>query len=236
MSLAASEARALPPTRRGRGLRTSVLVAAIPLAILIWLGVWQLQRLQWKSAMLARIDAAEQTAPVPLGAAAPPLFTRVTVSGTLHGPAILYGADVRDDHMGAQLIETLDRPGSLPLLVMLGWVRTDASRPTPVSGPATLTGYIRLPEPATWLSAPDDAAARRFYSLNPAAISPGAAPFTLVALGPPPSSPDAPIPADTLPRPTNNHLQYALTWFGLAAALVGVFVARVLKKETTGPF
>lgn len=51
---------------------------------------------------------------------------------------------------------------------------------------------------------------------------PDAAPFTLIAMGAPqPGS--LPDPARTLPRPPNNHLSYAFTWFGLAASLVAVF-------------
>ncbi|MBV8911687.1 MAG: SURF1 family protein, partial [Acetobacteraceae bacterium] len=48
------------------------------------------------------------------------------------------------------------------------------------------------------------------------------APFVVVALGP---STSAPEPAHALPRPPNDHLQYAITWFGLAAACLGVFAA-----------
>ena len=70
-----------------------------------------------------------------------------------------------------------------------------------------------------------------FYTLDPRAIGDAlgvhnVAPFTLVALGAP-AAPDGPVPADTLPRPPNNHLQYAFTWFGLAGALAAVFVAWV---------
>ncbi|MBN8904164.1 MAG: SURF1 family protein, partial [Rhodospirillales bacterium] len=67
-----------------------------------------------------------------------------------------------------------------------------------------------------------------FYTLDPAAIGralglPTVAPYTIVALGdtPPQRWPD---PAKHLPRPPNNHLSYAITWYGLAAALVVIFI------------
>jgi surfeit locus 1 family protein len=74
-------------------------------------------------------------------------------------------------------------------------------------------------------SAADDPAARRFYTFDPAAIGaalglPGTEPFALVALGPGGALPD---PDRRMPRPANNHLGYAITWYGLAAALAGVF-------------
>ncbi len=88
-------------------------------------------------------------------------------------------------------------------------------------------GYVRPPDTPGLFSARDDPAARRFYTLNPAAIGAAlglqrVARFTLVALGDP--RPGVyPDPARHLPRPANNHLVYAITWFGLAASLAAVF-------------
>ncbi len=200
-------------------------------SILIALGIWQLKRLHWKEAILARIDAAEQSVPVDLTGETPLLFARVTAHGVLRGAHLaLYGADVHGTHMGAQAIEVLDRAGEKPILVDLGWVVTDQGRPSPQTGPVDVTGYIRLPETPNFLSASDDPDGLHFYTLNPKTIGPAlgapdAAPFTLVALKTPLGAKlprGAPEPADALPRPPNNHLQYALTWFGLAGALIWV--------------
>jgi len=202
--------------------------------ILLTLGFWQLHRLAWKEALLAEIAHAERAPPVPLTGAAPSRFARVTVSGTLRpGVFALYGADVRDIRgvpaMGAQLLQILDRPGDAPILVDLGWVPADLHTPIkPREGAADVTGFVRPAEHAGFLAAPDDPDGRRFYTLDPAAIGralgvPALAPFTLVAEGPAP--PSGPIPAETLPSPPNNHLQYAWTWFGLAGSLLVVFAA-----------
>jgi surfeit locus 1 family protein len=227
-----------PSVTRRTPIAGAAIATAIALAILSALGVWQLHRLAWKQGLLAQIDTAEHAPPVPLAATttAPALFTRVTASGTLRGePHALYGSEVQGNHLGAQLVEILERDHAPPLVVVLGWVATDRGKLHPVSGPATITGYIRLPEQPNWLSAADDLEGRHFYTLAPATLAtalgaPDAAPFTLVALGPAPASPSAPIPADALPRPVNNHLQYAFTWFGLGAALLGVFVAWAIKR------
>jgi surfeit locus 1 family protein len=218
-----------------RPILGAAIATAIATAILIALGVWQLQRLTWKNGLLAQIDAAEAAPPHPIGPATPPLFARVTTQGILSpAPVALYGAEVRNNHMGAQLIERLDRPGLPPILTVLGWVPTDTGQPRPQAGPATITGYIRLPETPNWLSATDDPESRHFYTLNPATIgpalgAPNAAPYILVAMGP---AGNGPIPAETLPRPVNNHLQYALTWFGLAGALLGVFIVWARSRKS----
>jgi surfeit locus 1 family protein len=217
----------------GPGLLTLVM-----LALLLWLGTWQLQRRVWKAGLLADIDRGEQAPPIPLGATTPSRFTKVSATGVLEGKFALYGSDVRDvgpsTQIGAQLLEVLDRPGMAPVLVDLGWVRADYRDAVhPVTGPATVIGYIRAPEHPGWLSAADDVAGQHFYTLDPAVIASAlgvsnAAPFTLVALGN--AAGAGPVPADALPRPADNHLQYAITWFGMAATLLVIFAAWVRGK------
>ena len=217
-----------------RRLLVPGLSALCLFAILIGLGTWQIHRLHWKRAILAQIAHAEASPPVPLTGEPSP-FTKVAVTGRLRTDlSALYGDDVRDTsrgpQMGAFLIQPLERPGAPPLLVELGWVPQD--RTTPIAEPqgaVTITGYVHPPDQPHWFSASDDPATRTFYTLNPQAIGAAlglhsVAPFILVALGPQP--PELwPDPAKHLPRPPNNHLQYALTWYGLAGVLVVMFVS-----------
>jgi surfeit locus 1 family protein len=213
----------------------------VALCILVALGIWQLQRREWKAGILAAIDHAEAAPPIPMPAD-PPQFAKVFVSGTLLPGRALYGVDVRDQlggppREGAQLMAVLARRDGPDVVVDLGWVPTDGGAPDPLL-PATVQGYVRTPDHPGWLSANDDPARRHFYTLNPAVIATSLgvqnpAPFTLVAMGKPAGA-GAPVPADALPRPPNNHLQYAFTWFGLGAALVGVFVSWVLQQKAGG--
>ena len=196
------------------------------------LGIWQVQRLAWKRGLLAQIDVAERAPPVPLPPDPTP-FQKIFVSGTLDpARAAAYADDVRDDEhgnavMGTHLVEPLLRAGQPPLLVDLGW---EAYPPKPQGGRATITGFIRPAERPTWLSAKDDPARRRFYTLDPTAIAKpldlhDPEPYTLVALGPP-AMPD---PERALPRPPNDHLQYAITWFSLS--LVGIVMFGVWARR-----
>ena len=218
------------------------LMAATMLLVLLGLGTWQLRRLAWKEAILAQIAQAEASPPVPLppspGEAAPPPFTKVAASGTLmHDKQALFGAEVRDTlagpDLGAYLIEPLQRAGAPPLLVDRGWV--PLKRTTPVAmpqGEVTIAGYVHQADTPGMFAAHDDVAGRHFYTLDPAAIGAAlgldrVAPFVLIALGPQ-AAPGVPVglptPAEHLPQPPNNHLQYAITWYGLAAALMVIFV------------
>jgi surfeit locus 1 family protein len=208
------------------------------LAVLIGLGTWQVHRLAWKRGLLAEIAAAEKAPPVPLPPNPTP-FMKVAVHGRLLADrTALYGAEVREGRagpaLGGQLIVPLERTGAPPLLVDLGWVPTErrASIPLP-QGEVTIVGYVRPPDHPGWFSANDNPALRQFFTLDPQAIGAAlglsrVAPFTLIALGPAPP-PGQPDPAHALPRPPNNHLQYAITWYGLAAALLVVFVVYAVK-------
>ena len=207
--------------------------ASVMFLVLVGLGTWQIQRLYWKRGILAQIAHAEAAAPVPL-VGQPSPFTKVAATGRLRADlSAFYGADVRDTRrgpqMGAFLIQPLERPGQPTLLVERGWVPQQRSRPlAQPQGPVTISGYIHPAAHPTMFSAADDPATRTFYTLDPQAIGAAlglhnVAPLVLVALGPRP--PDLwPDPARHLPRPPNNHLQYALTWYGLAGVLVVMFV------------
>jgi surfeit locus 1 family protein len=199
------------------------------LSVLLSLGTWQLRRLHWKEGILARIAAAEAAKPAPLPASPGP-FEKVSVTGRfLPGLVAFYGVEVRDTRsgpvMGRQLIAPLAADGRV-ILVDRGWVPGTDAVPPP-AGPVTITGFARPPEHPRLLGAADNPSTREFFTLNPAAIAASlglshVAPFTLVALG---AAGEPPIPAQHLPQPPNNHLSYALTWYGLAAALALVFTA-----------
>jgi surfeit locus 1 family protein len=205
-------------------------MSALMFAILLSLGVWQLHRLAWKEGILAQIARAESSPAVPLPAN-PPLFAKVSVSGRWAEVSARYRVEARlvsgAEKLGSFLLTPLLRDGAPPVLVNRGWLPDDA--PAPQGGEARIEGYILPPAHRFWLTPSDNPAKLRFYTLDPAAIGAGLGvtdlePFTVVALGP---ADQLPIPAQSLPRPPNDHLSYALTWFGLAAVLLVVFAVYV---------
>lgn len=212
---------------------------ALPiLAILVFLGTWQLQRHHWKTALLADLAAAEAAPAAPLRD--PPVpYTKVAVAGRFdHAREALLGLEVRGPVLGARLLTPLLRDGAAPLLVDRGWVPVESRTPiTRPEGPVTIEGFVRPGDGPGLFAARDDPAARRFFTFDPAAIGaslglPSVAPYGVVALGGPAGTP--PDPARSLPRPPNNHLGYVITWYGLALALVAVFLAWALRMGKRG--
>lgn len=216
---------------------------ALPiLAVLLVLGSWQVQRLNWKLGILAELEAAAARPPVDPGADTPP-FARIAATGRFRpGVEALLGLEVRGTALGADLIAVLDRAGAPPLLVSRGWVPLEGGQVGRPEDEVTVSGYAR-PTERNPLAATDDPANRRFYTFDARAIAtalgvPDALPFALAVvvpraqppaptgLGttPAPARGPLPDPAASFPEPNNPHLGYAVTWFGLAAAWVAIFL------------
>ena len=134
------------------------------------------------------------------------------------------------------------RDGAPPILVERGWVPQPDTLPRASRdghGYRTVTGYVRPSELPHWFSPAADLRERRFYTLDTDAIGialglPAPEPFVLVALGPD-STGTFPVPAQHLPQPPNNHLSYAITWYGLAVAAIVVFLVWARKESRPVP-
>ncbi len=214
----------MTPVRR---LVVPAISTVAMLAVLLSLGFWQMERRAWKNDLMARFDAAELLPAIPMPNT-PDSFAKVRLEGRLRTDLqAFYGAEVHGEVLGAQLIMPLERNGADTVLVDLGWVPM-ARRDPLVLPQGAVEGYVRPAEHAGRFSATDNPGQRLFYTLDPAPIADAlglarVAPFTLVALGHAPRG-VFPEPAQALPRPPNNHLQYAVTWFSFAATLLIIFV------------
>jgi surfeit locus 1 family protein len=217
-----------------RPLLLAILAALPVFALLLVLGTWQAQRLGWKNELIARIAASEAAPAAPLRDPPEPLG-KVRATGRFdHGREALLGLEVRAAVLGAHLVTPLLRDGAPAVLVNRGWVPLEGGRPVArPEGEVTVEGWVHPGERPGTFSATDDPAGRRFYTFDPPAI--GAAlglpvvPYGVVALGA--GNGTFPDPARSLPRPTNNHLGYAITWYGLALSLVGVLVAFAFRSR-----
>ena len=228
---------------RLRPLLAPAVFTLVAAAILVSLGVWQLRRLAWKDALLARIETRTKAPPQPL----PPRlqwatlkpdhyeFRHVVVTGTFDNSAETLILRASGDGPGYHVITPFRLDGGGTVLVDRGFVPMDlkdrrtreAGEPT---GQVRLTGLLRAPEPRNMFTPADDLARGEFFTRDPLAIAAhdhlkDAAPFsidadpTMVNAG---GWPKAVVTASGIP---NNHFSYALTWFGLALGAIGVFIS-----------
>jgi surfeit locus 1 family protein len=232
--------------RRGFPVGLTIAVA-IAFVILAALGTWQLQRLAWKRDLLARI-AALQAAPARpiepvlerIAAGADADFMRVTATCRGLGSApFLELYSIRDGQAGSRLISACRVASGryATVLVDRGFVGdTVSARPAviPSDAPITVTGVLRKPEPGNAFSPPNRP--ERWYVRDipaMAAALKAADPAPLFLMAETSSNPEwkalvpAPIPTDI----PNRHLEYALTWYGLAGALLGVYAAMLFRRR-----
>ena len=232
-------------TFRPGWLLTSLVLAA--LVVLASLGTWQVQRLTWKTELITRIQAGLDAAPVPLPAdeaAIQALDHRpVTTAGILRlDRAFAKGSQQKGGIPGARLIAPLERDDGVPILVDLGWIPEPvgdflAAEPSPGAEGFSATVYLdHLPEKPPFRPANDPEARRWFWSDTPALREwtglPDLAAATLVRRpeGVERTPPIADPPALNV---RNDHLGYALTWYGLALGLLVIYllVGRARAKE-----
>ena len=235
-----------PPRRFPIGLTLATLVA---FAILSALGVWQLRRLAWKEGLLARVAALQAAPPRPLGPVLDELaggadvgFTRVAVDCPGLGAAPwleLYG--LRAGQVGSRLVSAcrLGHGRYDAILVDRGFVGDTVSARPPVDAasraPFRLVGVLRAPEPANFVTPANQVAANRWYSRDVPAMARalGArrpAPVFLMAEASTHPQWRALVPAPLPVEIPNRHLEYALTWFGLAGALLAVYAAVLWRR------
>ncbi|KPH80662.1 Surfeit locus 1 family protein [Bosea vaviloviae] len=222
-------------------LSIACVVALACVAGLAGLGIWQMQRLGWKQALIQRVETRIRAEPVPApgpahwGSIGEDEYLRVRLAGRfLHDRETLVQA-VTERGGGFWVLTPLVSEAGFTVLVNRGFVpperrgsRADA-RP---SGPVTLTGLLRLSEPGGGFLRENAPAQDRWYSRDVAATAQtrgleNAAPY-FVDADATPNPGGFPVGGLTVLRFANNHLVYALTWFALALMLACamIFVLR----------
>ncbi len=208
----------------------------LSIAGFVALGVWQVERLSWKLDLIARVDQRVKAEPVPapLGRsvnAADDEYRRVTTTGTLqNGKETLVYAST-ELGPGYWVMTPLSLPDGKAILINRGFVPVDKRNPETrqsgqLSGPVTITGLIRMTEPKGSLLQSNDPASGRWYSRDVAAIAvekgvTNAAPY-FIDTDATPNPGGLPVGGLTRIVFPNNHLVYAITWFGLALMVAGL--------------
>jgi surfeit locus 1 family protein len=230
--------------RSALSLSLIALFAALGVAALTALGVWQIDRRAQKLDLIDRV--AQRSAAAPIAAPGPAAwpgitevsdgYRRIRATGRfLDGGEVLVKA-VTALGGGFWVLTPLRTDDGFTVLVNRGFIppewRDDPAAKAPIAGEVTVTGLLRTSEPNGAFLHANDAAAGRWYSRDVAAI--GAA-RGLRDLAPYFIDADASANLNEFPRGGltvmafhNNHLLYAVTWFALALMLLagGLAVAR----------
>ena len=210
------------------------------LLLLLALGSWQIERLFWKERLISQRDDAVAAALVPVPQSFEEArgmeFRHITDEGVfLHNKEIFLGATSEAGGQGYQVLTPLLEPSSRIVFVNRGYIPAELKDPAQrapgqISGTVRVQGLLRLPPDGRpvwflpdnrpdlnywfWVDLPAMSAADKLDRVAPFYIDADATPN-------PGGWPKGGVTRLALP---NNHLQYAITWFSLAVALIVIYV------------
>lgn len=233
---------------RKAGLVWPTLFTLAGLAVLIGLGTWQMSRKAWKEELQSKIAARAKAEPVTLAEALQRWnangdieYLRVRMSGRLRHAEERHVFAI-DDKLGPgfHIYTPLETFGGRLVLVNRGFVPAGLKEPGTravgqVNGAVTITGLVRRPMARGWFTPASEPERNMFYWPDHSTMLGGRREGAKGELVPLPffvdaeASPENPggFPKGGVTRLllANRHLEYALTWYGLALTLIGVFVA-----------
>lgn len=198
-----------------------LLFGLVGSAILISLGVWQMQRLTWKEAVLADIEARIIAAPVAIPAMPDPVVDKylpVTARGEITGDEVHVLVSQKQIGAGYRIIAAFELLDGRRVLLDRGFVKVQQKKAMRPTGMSQVVGNLHWPdEKGSSIPEPDLKAEIWFARDVPAlAAHLNTEPVLIIARNVDlADDPVAPLPVDSASIP-NDHLQYALTWFSLA--------------------
>jgi surfeit locus 1 family protein len=227
-------------------LMRPLLTTLVGLAILLSLGIWQMSRKAWKEDLIAKLEARSSAAAVPLsdavkrfGAGEDIEYLRVTAKGRLlHDKERYFYAPSPERGSGVNVYTPLDASGAGGIVfVNRGFVPDALKDPAKraagqLNGEIEVTGLVRKAGIKANFIPENDPQKNLWHwrdldGLVASAFGTAAhqhVPFFIDAEASAAAQGDGPKGGATLARLSNRHLEYALTWFGLAAALLSIFV------------
>jgi surfeit locus 1 family protein len=228
-----------------RSLLWPTFWSALGLLLLLGLGTWQVQRLQWKEGLIAERNAALAAAPVPLpqtlDAARALEFRPVRAEGEFLNDHELYlNAQSFSGDQGFLIVTPFRLGDGQIVFIDRGFVPTARKEPATraagqITGPTTVTGLLRLPEPPGTFTPANEPQKNSWFSIDLPAMAQAAGigsalPFYVDA-DKTPNPGGWPQGGQTITDLPNNHLQYAITWYALAVALIAIYIRFAIRRR-----
>lgn len=221
----------------GRRLIFPVLLGVAGVAVLLALGIWQMQRLAWKEAILAEIDARIVASPVALPE--PPYgeaerFLPVTVEGTATGQELHVLTSADGLGPGYRVVTAFETAGGRRILVDLGHIPLEAKEADRRAEGLVVTGNLHSPQEVDAWTPEPDAGRNIWFARDVPAMAEALGTEAIFVVARDLSQPLAgvtPLPVGTAGI-ANDHLEYAITWFLLAlvwAIMSGVLIQRIAR-------
>ena len=207
-----------------------IVLGLAGIGVLLSLGTWQVQRMHWKAAILADINARLVGAAQELPAAPNPAddkYRPVLAQGRFTGEKLFVISGMKDIGGGVQVIAVLQTTDGRRIMVDRGFLADqDKAKPLTVTD-AKIDGNLHWPDETTPYTPPPDAKTGLWFARDVAGMAAelNTEPLLIVARA---DTGDGiiprPVDSSTIP---NDHWGYAITWFLLAATWAVMTVALI---------
>ncbi|WP_299784872.1 SURF1 family protein [uncultured Marivita sp.] len=215
-----------------------LLTGLIGTAILVWLGTWQMQRLEWKRGILTEIESRIGGDPAPLPATGDPATDRyqpVRLNGTVEPDELYVLVSQKRVGAGYRVISPFVTEDGRRILLDRGFIPVADRDNERDGGPAEVAGNLHWPDDRTSATPDNDIAGNTWFARDvaPMAEALNTEPLLVIARNISPPDPNVtPLPVDTSGIP-NDHLQYAITWYSLAVVWLIGTIALVWRLRQT---
>lgn len=218
---------------------TPFLFGLIGTAILLWLGTWQMQRLDWKRGILSEIENRIGGDPAPLPATGDPETDRyqpVQLNGTIAPDELYVLVSQKKIGAGYRVISPFTTDDGRRILLDRGFIPVANRDQNRKGGVAEVEGNLHWPDDRTSSTPQNDIAGNTWFARDVAAMADvlDTEPLLVIARNISPADADIdPLPVDTSGIP-NDHLQYAITWYSLAVVwmvMTGAYLWRQRKGK-----
>lgn len=202
-----------------------LIFGVVGTAVLLSLGTWQVQRLQWKEGILAQIDQriADDPVALPIGPTeAEDEYLPVTVSGTFQDSFVDVLVSTQETGPGFRAITVFLTEDGRRILVDRGFVPEVAKADPRANGQAVVTGNLLWPDEVDGYTPAPDLGRNMWFARDLPAMAAALNTEPLLVVlrsSTEDSAPATPMPVDSIGI-SNDHLEYAVTWFSLAAIWV----------------
>ena len=204
-------------------------------AVLVSLGIWQLQRLKWKEGMLAQIETQMASTPVPIFSEPFEEFMPVVAEGRITGPEAHVLTSVRHTGAGFRIVSAFETEGRR-ILLDRGFVPQSLKNAPRPELEVRVEGNFRTVDEVDIFTPEPDLKGNYWFARDIPLLADvlGTEPVLIILRETSEVEPAVtPMPVDTAGIP-NDHLGYAFTWFSLAAVWAGMtafFVWRIDRRS-----
>ena len=189
------------------------------LGVLLWLGVWQIQRLNWKLAIIQEIDARVDADPVDLPANPDPIrdkYLAVAVTGTRAGRSAPAGRKSARQGAGYRIIGLFELADGRRILVDRGFTPTAKKLAARTTGEMQITGNLHWPDEVDTFTPKPEKSSNIWFARDVPDMARALNTEPVLVIARSRTDPSVtPLPVDSSAI-SNDRMQYAITWFSLA--------------------